>query len=98
MSRVIDPDKKLKDYTDDELGYALDRDMLSEEDALKASQYLGRRETGATGSASAEEEVQDEFTDMTVPELEKYAEDNDIDLGGAKRKGEIQKAIRDSVG
>jgi hypothetical protein len=39
-------------------------------------------------------ETGDEFSDMTVQQLRKYANDNEIDLQGAFRKDEILSTLR----
>jgi hypothetical protein len=43
------------------------------------------------------QEVDDEFSGMTVAELKKFAEEEEIDLEGATRKEEILSAIRKAV-
>jgi len=83
MSRVIDPDKSFEDYDDDELAYALQRDMFEEEDAVRVSEYL--RDKEAEG---------EDLNKMTVPELKEHAEANSIDLGDATKKADIIKAIK----
>ena len=86
MSKIIDPDKDYDELDDDELRYLLDRGEFDDETAAKVKEYLD----------SDGEENEDGLDSMKVPELRKIAEEEEIDLGDAKRKGDIVTAIRDA--
>lgn len=43
-----------------------------------------------------DEEVDDEFGDLTVDQLKEYAQENEIDLSGASKKAEILAVIREA--
>ena len=44
-----------------------------------------------------EEDVDDGLDDMSVPQLKKYANDQGVDIGQARRKPDIIEAIRDEL-
>jgi hypothetical protein len=89
MSREIDPEKDLDEYTTEELQYALARDWFEDEEtARKVSDHL------ASLSEDGEEDNEDGLMDESVPDLRQTAEDEGIDLAGAKRKKDIVKLIR----
>lgn len=51
----------------------------------------------AVSSAPSNEPVDDVFSDMTVAELKKFAEEEEIDLDGATKKDVILAVIRRAV-
>jgi hypothetical protein len=52
---------------------------------------------GFQATAVAPAEKEDEFSGMTLAELKKFAEDEEIDLGSATRKEDVLAAIHKAV-
>lgn len=93
MSREVDMSKPLGELDIDDLRYVATRNLLSPADEEKAMAFLKAHDAG--------EDFDDEekpLEERTIKQLEKYAEDNDIDLGDAKRKDDIIEAIRAAEG
>lgn len=49
------------------------------------------------GGASGDSEEKDQFSEMTVQQLQDYAQDHEVDLGAATRKADIQAVLRQHV-
>ena len=67
-------------------------------DRLMGSRKFLRMETNTVVVDSPKPVAEDEFSGMTVAELKKFAEEEEIDLEGATKKEDLLVAIRKAVG